>query len=336
MTTYNGIVQLEVNNLANRFEVEQIKREAQELPQETTYQETVCAEESPLRRLIPGYDSHKTLSALFEAALAEAFRQLPEYDREGDQKPLLTRLAENCFSAGILEEEASRWALNHFGGLRTPFLVRQTVQNVYTTAKGFGKKIPMTTEQELSFWTEEFMQRRYEFRYNTMTTGVEYRERNTFCFNFQPLSNHKDLLTDPSGSRRYIVVGVTGPIDCSPVDHEQLYAQAMHLLYQGERYWFDTEDETAMTESNQEFQVMPIAEQLYHEYFRAATPGEECEELLSIEIMEELQKDSKMKVSDCSIIQFGRILQRNGVPCTHTRRGNVYQVVRIKLTKRSR
>ena len=39
-------------------------------------------------------------------------------------------------------------------------------------------------------------------------------------------------------------------------------------LYRGERYWFNTEDENVMTENNQEFQVMPVAEQLFHEYFR--------------------------------------------------------------------
>ena len=55
--------------------------------------------------------------------------------------------------------------------------------------KGFGKKSPLSAEQELEFRTEEFMQRRYEFRYNTMTTVTEYRERNTFCFCFRPISN---------------------------------------------------------------------------------------------------------------------------------------------------
>ena len=39
-------------------------------------------------------------------------------------------------------------------------------------------------------------------------------------------SNHKDLLTDTSGNRRYIVINVTGPIDCSPIDYEQLYTQS--------------------------------------------------------------------------------------------------------------
>ena len=143
-------------------------------------------------------------------------------------------------------------------------------------------------------------------------------------------SNHKDLLTDTSGSRRYIVVDVTGPIDCSPIDYEQLYAQAMHDLYKGERYWFDPEDEKVMNESNQEFQVMPIAEQLFHEYFRAATEGEECEQFLAIEILEQVQHDSKIRVSDCNIIQFGRILQKNKIPSLHTKRGNFYKVIRIK------
>ena len=45
-------------------------------------------------------------------------------------------------------------------------------------------------------------------------------------------SNHKDLLTDTSGSRRFIGVEVTGVIDVvRPIDYEQLYAQAMTALY---------------------------------------------------------------------------------------------------------
>ena len=144
-------------------------------------------------------------------------------------------------------------------------------------------------------------------------------------------SNHKDLLTDTSGSRRYIVINVTGPIDCSPIDYEQLYAQAMHDIYRGERYWFDTEDEKVMTEANQEFQVIPIAEQLFHQFFRAAKEEDkEYELLLAIEILEQVQHDSRIHISDCNIIQFGRILQKNQVPSIHTKRGNVYKVVRIK------
>ena len=49
-------------------------------------------------------------------------------------------------------------------------------------------------------------------------------------------SNQKDLLTDPSGSRRVICIEVTGNIDTTqPIDYEQLYAQAMHEIHHGER-----------------------------------------------------------------------------------------------------
>ena len=57
---------------------------------------------------------------------------------------------------------------------------------------------------------------------------------------FIATSNQKDLLTDPSGSRRFICIEVTGVIDTNrPIDYEQLYAQAMYELEHGERYWFD-------------------------------------------------------------------------------------------------
>ena len=61
---------------------------------------------------------------------------------------------------------------------------------------------------------------------------------------FIATSNHRDLLTDTSGSRRFIGIYMTGAIDVSrPIDYEQLYAQALELLYHNERYWFDSEEE---------------------------------------------------------------------------------------------
>lgn len=53
-------------------------RQPMEMPSETTYQEAVQAETSPFKRLIPGYDSLETLSALFEVALNKACQSLSE------------------------------------------------------------------------------------------------------------------------------------------------------------------------------------------------------------------------------------------------------------------
>lgn len=76
------------------------------------------------------------------------------------------------------------------------------------------------------------------------TSVVEMRRYASFI----ATSNHKDLLTDPSGSRRFICIEVKGVIDTSrPIDYDQLYAQAMHELAHGERYWFNDADEYVMT-----------------------------------------------------------------------------------------
>mgnify|MGYP006990228533 CR=1 FL=1 len=49
---------------------------------------------------------------------------------------------------------------------------------------------PLSAEQELELRTEEFMQRRYEFRYNTMTTITEYREICVVAVSVAPMSHH--------------------------------------------------------------------------------------------------------------------------------------------------
>ena len=42
---------------------------------------------------------------------------------------------------------------------------------------------------------------------------------------FIATSNQKELLTDPTGSRRFLCVEIENKIDCSPLDYRQLYAQ---------------------------------------------------------------------------------------------------------------
>ena len=144
-------------------------------------------------------------------------------------------------------------------------------------------------------------------------------------------SNHKDLLTDTSGSRRYIAVEVTGVIDVvRPIDYEQLYAQAMAALYKNERYWFDERDEAIMTEANQEFEQSPAIEQLFQVYYRAAGKEEEGEWLLAADILQRIQKAAKMKFSFGQATHFGRILRRLGVESFRKTHGVYYHVVALE------
>ena len=134
--------------------------------------------------------------------------------------------------------------------------------------------------------------------------------------------------TDTSGSRRFIGVEVTGVIDVvRPIDYEQLYAQAMTALYKNERYWFDAEEEAIMTESNQEFEQSPAIEQLFQVYYRAAGDEEEGEWLLAADLLQRIQKASKMKFSPRQVSYFGRILQKLGVKSYRKSHGVYYHVV---------
>lgn len=148
---------------------------------------------------------------------------------------------------------------------------------------------------------------------------------------FIATSNQKDLLTDPSGSRRFICIEVTGVIDTSrPIDYDQLYAQAMYELDHGERYWFDRNDERIMTENNREFEQIPPEEQLFYRYFRPAREDEAGEWLSPAEILEEIQRNSTIPISAKRVSVFGRILQKHGVRSKRVQRGTVYCVVRME------
>ncbi|MCD7925719.1 MAG: DUF3874 domain-containing protein, partial [Bacteroides sp.] len=143
-------------------------------------------------------------------------------------------------------------------------------------------------------------------------------------------SNQKDLLTDPSGSRRFICIEVTAPIDTNvTIDYRQLYAQAMSLIYKGERYWLNDEDEALLRQTNRDFEQLTPLEQLYHCYFSSAEDNGEGEWLTVMEIFNYLQTKTRDKLSVSKISPFGRVLRKLEVPCKKSKRGTLYHVVKL-------
>ena len=87
-------------------------------------------------------------------------------------------------------------------------------------------------------------------------------------------SNMTDLLTDPTGSRRFLCAEVDDKIDCTPPDHAQLFAQLKAELSGGERYWFSEEEEKEIQHSNRNFYKMPAEQELFLRCFRMPQEGE--------------------------------------------------------------
>ena len=127
---------------------------------------------------------------------------------------------------------------------------------------------------------------------------------------FIATTNQPDVLADPSGSRRFLGIQLTGPIDVStPPNHEQLYAQAMRALHQREPYYFDPAETQVIMESNRQFSVKTAAEQFFYDYFEPATEESEGQWMSATAIFEHLKEKvgiSLLKPTNAAV--FGRTL----------------------------
>ena len=143
-------------------------------------------------------------------------------------------------------------------------------------------------------------------------------------------SNRRDLLTDLSGSRRFICVEVEHAIDCTtPIDHAQLYAQLLHELNNGERCWFSKAEEAEIQAANRPFYRITPAEELISSCFAFAEAGEQGARLMSAaDIYTVLKKKNPAALKDCSCTSFSRLLSQLGRR-VHTRYGNGYWVKKI-------
>ena len=126
---------------------------------------------------------------------------------------------------------------------------------------------------------------------------------------FIATSNMKDILSDPSGNRRFIGVELTGPIDVSVrPNYQQLFAQALSDLNNGEKSYFDAQQVKLIMKSNSQFEIIQPIDQYFLLYFELVEDEKEGEYLTAAEIFDYLKKQigSSLKVN--SLMGFGRKL----------------------------
>ena len=126
---------------------------------------------------------------------------------------------------------------------------------------------------------------------------------------FIATSNMKDILTDPSSNRRFIGVELTGPIDVSVrPNYQQLFAQALSALNNGEKSYFDAQQVKLIMKSNSQFEIIQPIDQYFLLYFELVEDEKEGEYLTAAEIFDYLKKQigSSLKVN--SLMGFGRKL----------------------------
>ena len=144
-------------------------------------------------------------------------------------------------------------------------------------------------------------------------------------------SNRKDLLDDPTGSRRFLCVEVEHRIDCTDIDLSQIYAQLKAELEAGERYWFTSEEEQEIQFHNEAFYQVHPEEELFRNHFRVPSEGEMCEMFSLSEILEALKEKHGSLLRNVSMVKFGNALVASGVERVHTKFGNRYKLVRVDV-----
>ena len=126
---------------------------------------------------------------------------------------------------------------------------------------------------------------------------------------FIATSNVTDILADPTGSRRFIGIELTGPINVSKkINYDQLYAQAVTLLDQGEPTWLDEEQTRLLMESNSQFQLRSSEELFFWECFRIPEKEEEGQYMSTTAIFTVIKKKAGTAIRNGNLRLFGRFL----------------------------
>ena len=83
-------------------------------------------------------------------------------------------------------------------------------------------------------------------------------------------------LVDPTGSRRFVCVGIADGKDIDytdNLDHRQLFAQALHLFNNRERFWLNDDEIRTLIEENAPYQRSIDLVDMVNETFDKGTTG---------------------------------------------------------------
>ena len=103
-------------------------------------------------------------------------------------------------------------------------------------------------------------------------TIKQYRRYTSFI----GTTNQLKPLVDTTGSRRFVCVGVDGNIDFTDnLNHRQLFAQALHLFNNGERFWLNDAEIAELIRENEPYQHLNDLVEMIGETFRSPKDSEQ-------------------------------------------------------------
>ena len=127
---------------------------------------------------------------------------------------------------------------------------------------------------------------------------------------FIATTNETNVLSDPSGSRRFICVSLTAPVntDYKP-NYEGLYGQAYKMVINREmNWWFSAEEVSEIMKHNRQYQLTPPAIQYFNEYYQPASDESDGVWLSPTAIYDQLRRIAGSGLKANGVSAFGRYL----------------------------
>ena len=159
--------------------------------------------------------------------------------------------------------------------------------------------------------------------------GKVMEQRQRFA-SFIATTNNLRPLIDQTGSRRFVCVYADEIDNGRRISHDQIYAQLLHELKEGKRYWFTETENKRLMQQNSRFQQVGDYENMIRLTYAAPdeTPEETPYTLLHDIMMELAGLFPTMKIKSGTSIELGRVLRAMGYEYKKIKSGITYKVVK--------
>lgn len=146
---------------------------------------------------------------------------------------------------------------------------------------------------------------------------------------FTGTSNKRELLTDRTGSRRFLILEPDGMIDVEEIEHNQIYAQLLDEIDKGEPYFFSKSEEQEIQQHNRVYYVKNDLENCITKYYTLASSTEEGVQLSAQTILSNLKNKHIKGIDNMTMSAFSQTLSRLFGSPVHTHYGNFYRLKEI-------
>lgn len=128
-------------------------------------------------------------------------------------------------------------------------------------------------------------------------------------------SNHNEILMDTTGNRRFLVFEATNISYEHKVDISKAYSQALYLIEEGFKHFFDKDDIIKIEKNNQNYLQSSVEEDLIDKYFKlpSLSDSENIVKMNSTEILDFFKGKTK-SFSNINNITIGKIMKAKGFP----------------------